>query len=120
MSQATVESIFEQAVTLEPEEKRRLGALLINGHGSAKQAGSAEPFSDQQFSESTLKQLASMAWIAQNADQYVNQWVALDGDRLVTHGTDFKEVLATVRVDVATEPLLHFCEPKPERPFVRV
>lgn len=120
MSQATVESIFEQAVTLEPEEKLRLGALLINGHGSAKQTESAEPVSDQSFSESTRKQLASMAWIAQNADQYVNQWVALDGDRLVAHGTDFKEVLAAARADVAPEPLLHFCEPKPERPFVRV
>ncbi len=120
MSQTAVESIYEQAITLPPEEKRRLGALLINGRGSAEPAESGKPFSDQVFSESTRKQLESMGWIAQHADQYANQWVALDGDRLVAHGTDFKEVLKLAGADAAPEPLLHFCEPTPERPFVRV
>lgn len=120
MSQATIESIFEQAAALPPGEKLRLGALLINGHISPEQAESSEPTSRERFSESTRKQLAAMDWIAQNADNYVNQWVALDGGRLVAHGADFKEVLAAARADVAPEPLYHFCEPKPERLFVRV
>ncbi|HMZ17745.1 MAG TPA: hypothetical protein PLD20_07440, partial [Blastocatellia bacterium] len=60
MSQATVESIFEKAFTLPPEEKRRLGALLINRQDSAKPAEYDEPLSDHDFSESTRKQLASM------------------------------------------------------------
>lgn len=120
MSQVRVEPIFEQAFTLPPEEKRRLGAQLINGQGSAKADKSGEPLSDHRFSESTRKQLVSMTWIAQHADQYVNQWVALDEDRLVAHGADFKEVLKSARADTASEPLLHFCEPKPERPFVQV
>ena len=32
------------------------------------------------------------AWIEAHRDEYLGQWVALDGDRLIAHGSDAKKV----------------------------
>ena len=31
-------------------------------------------------------------WILKNREKYLNQWVCLDGDKLIAHGTDALEV----------------------------
>jgi len=31
-------------------------------------------------------------WIEENREEYVNQWVCLEGDRLISHGMDGMEV----------------------------
>ena len=60
-----------------------------------------------------------MAWIAKPDMQYVNQWVALDGDRVVSHGPDAKTVVAEARATGTTSPFLHFvAEPHPDSLFV--
>ncbi|MEW6211950.1 MAG: DUF5678 domain-containing protein [Acidobacteriota bacterium] len=47
-----------------------------------------------------------MAWIAEHWREYPDQWVALDGDRLIAHGDDpipFKEI---ARAQGAERPLI--------------
>ena len=31
-------------------------------------------------------------WVLKNREQYMNEWVCLDGDKLIAHGTDALEV----------------------------
>ena len=60
-----------------------------------------------------------MAWIAKPDLQYVNQWVALDGDQVVAHGPDGKTVVAEARAKGLAAPFLHFVrEPSPDPLFV--
>ena len=38
---------------------------------------------------------AEFRWIAEHLQEYAGQWVALHGDRLLSHSTDAREVFAT-------------------------
>ena len=43
-----------------------------------------------------------MAWVAQHEEEYAGQWVFLDGDRLLAHGSDplrFKEIARAEGID---------------------
>ena len=49
-----------------------------------------------------------MAWIAKPDLQYVNQWVALNGDTVAAHGPNGKAVFDEARAKGVSEPFLHF------------
>ena len=46
------------------------------------------------------------AWIDAHREQYLHQWVALDGDRLLAHGPDAKQVYDEARQQGITSPYL--------------
>jgi len=58
-----------------------------------------------------------MAWVASPDLQYVNQWVALDGDQVVAHGTDGKLVFETARSKGFETPFMEFVEEPDSTPF---
>lgn len=58
------------------------------------------------------------AWLAKYSDEYVRQWVALDGDRLVAYGSRFKEVLQAARQLGAPEALIVRAEASASLPFL--
>ena len=47
-------------------------------------------------------------WLKQNAAQYVNQWVVLDGERLIGHGSDPRPIVAQARAEGVRVPFVHF------------
>jgi hypothetical protein len=51
-----------------------------------------------------------MQWLAAHAREYVGQWVALDGDRLLAHGPHHHEVWATAEASGVYLPLVTFVE----------
>ncbi|GEM_PF-5779556 len=53
---------------------------------------------------------AELRWIGQHRDEYKGEWVALDGDRLLAHGTDGDNVFAAARAQVKTPFLHHFLD----------
>lgn len=57
-------------------------------------------------------------WLAQHRDEYANQWVALDGANLVSHGTDFKLVIDEARRRGIPDALMIFVEPSTAPPFL--
>ena len=60
-----------------------------------------------------------MAWVARPDLTFVNQWVALDGDKVLAHGPDAKGVVAEARAKGLTAPFLHFVrEPFPDPLFI--
>jgi hypothetical protein len=99
---ATLEQILEEAKKLPPEEQRRLRAAL-NALGSN---GDTQPA----YKTNELER----AWINAHREEYLGQWVALDGDHLVAHGTDAKEVYDQAREQGLTAPYLERVSPKQE------
>ena len=50
---------------------------------------------------------AEMQWIRENAARYIGEWLALDGERLISHGATLNEVDAVARARGVEEPLFY-------------
>ena len=81
---ATLEQIIEEARGLSPSEKSKLRQALDRELEQQAPVESSKPgyFTNEQ----------ERAWLDAHRDEYLGQWVALDGDHLVAHGTDAKKV----------------------------
>jgi hypothetical protein len=66
-----------------PDQKRLRQLLAQN---EIRQRGSENGIS--QFPQRETE----MRWLKEHEAEYAGQWLALDGDRLVAHGTDAKQV----------------------------
>jgi hypothetical protein len=99
---ATLEQILEEARKLPHEEQLRLRAAL----------DALESNGDTMPAYRTNEQ--ERAWIEAHRDEYLDQWVALDGDRLIAHGADAKKVYDEAREQGITAPYLERVSPKLE------
>ncbi len=52
-----------------------------------------------------------MGWLSQHEAEYAGQWLALDGDRLVSYGTDPHKVFAEAQAQGVADPFMAFAEP---------
>lgn len=59
----------------------------------------------------------ALQWIEKNREKYDGQWVALDGDKLLAHGTDGKQVHADAQAKGVKTPLMHRVSLKETQPF---
>lgn len=114
MATATVEQILETIATLPANEQTRLRQALN------QQPGKKEPLGKFVDPIPEPDPKPSMDWLRENSEEYAEQWVALDGDRLIAHGSIAKEVFDAADADGAYLPLVTFIERKSERFFVGV
>lgn len=56
-------------------------------------------------------------WLHQHRDEYANQWVALDGNRLLGNGFDLKEVSRQAKQVEGGDPIFVRVEPSDALPF---
>ena len=54
-----------------------------------------------------VEEVAEMAWLEAHGNEFIGQWVALDGDRLVAHGADALSVREEARRQGVQVPLMH-------------
>lgn len=59
----------------------------------------------------------SVKWLAEHGADYSGQWVALDGDRLIAHGTEPKDVFAAADATGVQHPLVTQVEDSNALPF---
>lgn len=59
---------------------------------------------------------AELGWLSQHRGEYVGQWVALDGARLVASGSSAKEVYLAARRAGVTVPFVEQVQPPDELP----
>jgi len=52
------------------------------------------------------------AWIEEHREEFLDQWVALDGGHLVAHGTDARTVYDEARAQGVDSPYLVHVVPK--------
>ena len=108
MSKITVENILSQIVLLPPPEQIRLRQLM--DQVEQKQKPSKPPLDKRVPSKPVPDRTSELRWIQKHAREYIGQWVALDGDRVIAHSPDAQEVFAAVDADSAYLPLIHFVE----------
>jgi hypothetical protein len=58
-----------------------------------------------------------MKWLKEHRHEYMGQWVALDGDRLIAHGPNAREVYQAARETGIVSPFLEQILPTDELPF---
>lgn len=119
MPDITVETLFNQIAQLPQPERLRLWQMLeplaqpapaSNGtprptpveNGMPQPAPPKKKLQPISVPDSTRE----LRWLAEHWREYVGQWVALDGDRLIAHGPDAKEVYAAADADGAYLPLV--------------
>jgi len=58
-----------------------------------------------------------LQWLKEHRHEYMEQWVALDEDRLVGHGPNAREVYAAARAAGVKSPFVEFISAADELPF---
>lgn len=114
MATATVEQILETIATLPANEQTRLRQVLN------QQTRKKEPLGKFVDPIPVPDQQPAMQWLADHSHEYPDQWVALDGERLIAHGADYGKVSAAAKASGVYLPMITFVEAPAERPFVRV
>jgi hypothetical protein len=97
---ATLEQIIEEARKLPLDEQRRLRAALdeIESNGN--------PHRDYRTRE------RERAWINTHREQYLGQWVAIEDDKLIAHGTNPRQVYLSAREAGISVPYIVHVIPK--------
>ncbi len=114
MAVATVEQILEEITALPAREQFRLRILLD------QQPRKKEPLAKFVDPIPVPDQRPAMQWLADHSHEYPDQWVVLDGDRLIAHSADYEEIRAAAKASGVYLPMITFVEAPAERPFVRV
>lgn len=105
--QTTIEQIIEGVKKLPFEDLNRLREV-IDEETSHKQK-------EKQINleERISKFKKAEKWLAENSEKYMNQWVCLEGDKLIAHGTDALKVDRQAKAAGIEAPFLeHIVEEK--------
>ena len=116
MSTITVETILRQIDQLQPVEQRRLVRLLEERRAEQSSQPAKAPRDKRLPDRPAVDDSRERAWIEEHRHEYVGQWVALDGDRLIAASPNRLEISAAVKADGAKLPLIYRI-PAPDEPL---
>jgi Family of unknown function (DUF5678) len=107
---STAEEILENVRSLPTFEREKFFKLVEAEKNKASKNGNKLKLKDEKF-KSALK------WIDEHRQEFDGQWVALDGERLLAHGTDGKKVHAQAKEKGVKTPLIHRVSVNETMPF---
>jgi len=122
MSSLTAENILTLIEQLPPSEQARLRQLMderqrVQPQPESLPAGPENHQPKEPPPEKPLRPIRpmpdstrEMRWIATHQREYVGQWVALDGDRLIAASPNHEEVTAAAEADGAGLPLFAYID----------
>jgi hypothetical protein len=105
-----------ESLSLTDEEKMRLANHLASV-GNIQAGRPAETEDNGDTSKPDPERRRERQWLLQHGKEYEGQWVALDGDCLLSHGTDGRLVLAEARRIGVSVPFVVRVEKPDELPF---
>ncbi len=94
MSAITFEQVLSQVKALPPEERARLREYLS---AQSEKDLAVEEARERARACATRDLSAEYRWIEEHRDEYAEQWVALKGDQLISHGPRGIEVMEAAR-----------------------
>jgi len=106
MSSATIERILDEVKRLSPDELRELREALDRESQSSAQSPATEN-----------RREIERRWIDEHRDEYLGQWVALEGARLLASGEDARAVYSAARASGVHAPFVMRVEPRDDLPF---
>ncbi len=105
---------FEQAIkiikTLPSEDFERLDEW-IEEH---KQKNKLSKEKEEKLNWRLERYKKARKWLDENSDKYMNQWVCLEADKLIAHGTDALEVHQKAIAQGIESPFLHHIVEEPK------
>ena len=105
---------FEQAIeiikTLPPEDFRRLDEWIEEQKRNDEQTQKVKKARSEYQIERYKK---ARKWLDEYSAEYMNQWVCLEGDRLIAHGADALEVHRIAVEQGIESPFLHHIVEEP-------
>jgi hypothetical protein len=100
MKNTTFEQAVEVVLALPPRDRQRLRSWIDT------QIQSKAMPSRISLEDDLARYKKTQEWLNQNREQYMGQWVCLDGDRLIAHGTDALQVHAQGKAAGIEAPFL--------------
>ena len=85
---ATLEQIIDEARSLSPAEKRKLRQILDLELEQAKARDHAQPTHTENGDDATRGR--RLEWLKSHREEHGGQYVALDGDRLIAVGPNYR------------------------------
>ena len=104
MAETIIETILKHISKLPVDQQRKLRELLEQQEPPTRLLDKRVPPKPVPDSKREMK------WLREHAREYANQWVALDGDRLMALGADANPVYAAAEADGAQLPMVTFVE----------
>ncbi len=101
----TLESVLEQARQLPAEEQARLRELLPVQNGGAPQAKPVPTPEPQSYAPTHPMSAPERRWLRQHSHEYPGEFLAVEGEQLIAHGTNPKAVLAAARAAGVDYPM---------------
>jgi hypothetical protein len=113
MAQTTLTEMIEAARTLPPEDQRRLRQWL-----EEQERKEAEQQKRQEAVRQQVERFQkAMKWIQEHRNEYMGQWVVLEGDQLISHGTDARQVYEEARAAGIEAPFLERVTEEEKQPY---
>lgn len=117
MPQITYEEVLSQVKALPPDDQAKLRDYLTAQQEEDRAVEAARMLARV----ASLRDLsAEQQWLEAHRHEYVGQWVALQGDQLISHGSAAKEVHEAAVAAGHQDALLLLVQPLDERPFVNI
>jgi hypothetical protein len=118
MEGITLEKVVEEVRQLSSEDREKLRRLL---NGTPVEDGDLPqlPFTPRIVATNVPMKDRSREneWLREHGNQYAGQWVALDGARLLSHGSRLKEVAEAARKAGVDDALMVHVEPGDALPW---
>ena len=118
MSTLKAENVLSLIDQLPPMEQARLFQLLAERPTVLPQAAMpAKPPLDKRLTNRPAPDLSrERRWLAEHRREYANQWVALEGDRLIAASPNHEAVFTAVDAAKIKSPFITFIE-DPDHPI---
>jgi hypothetical protein len=100
----TAEQLIENVRALPLSEKEKFFSLA---EAEKLKILSEREAKDLELKEKNKKFQLALQWIEEHKEEYDGQFVLLDGDKLLAHGTDAKALYAEARAGGIKTPLVH-------------
>ena len=98
----SLEQLIETAKRLPPEDRRSLQEWLAQ----QEQLDVKEQQRVARLQQEMEQYQRAKQWIAEHRAGYLGQWVALEGDQLISHSFDAKQVYAEAKVAGIRSPFI--------------
>ena len=113
MNDVTLQDVLKVVRMLPPDDQKKVREFLeLQTSDSPAGPVSAE---NSRFPSKDFE--LEYSWLREHRTEYAGQWVALDGDRLVSHGTDVRCVHADALAAGVEYPYLVQIAPADALPF---
>lgn len=119
MSSSLLDRMTEEANALTEQERRILAERLLKNEqvDSKKIEPNDVPFEGRGNSDEVVYRKREYQWLREHRDEYAGEHLALQGDQLIAHGKNLRQVIKEAKEAGAKAPFFVYIEAPDELPL---